>query len=72
VIGVLDCSTALRHRPQVLQLLSMLLSSWQMLRSRRESHGVVLDMLIFCEGASCQELPPECRPMRDAGERAGR
>jgi hypothetical protein len=71
MIAVTDCSIVLRHCPQVLQLLAMLLPSWQLLRSRRESHGVVLDLLIFCEGASCQELPPECRPMRDAGERAG-
>ena len=70
MIAARDCSTALRRRPQVLQLLSMLLPSWQMLRSRRESRGVVLDLLIFCEGASCQELPLECHPMRDAGKKA--
>jgi hypothetical protein len=55
-------------RSQVLQLLSMLLPSWQMLRSRPEARRVVLDLLVFCNGASCQELPPECRPMRGPGK----
>lgn len=56
--------------PQVLQLLAMLLPSWQLLRSHPTSRDVVIDLLVFCDGGSCKELPPECRPMRDAGENA--
>ena len=52
----------------MLQLLSMLLPSWQMLRSRPEARRVVLDLLVFCDRASCRELPPECRPMRGSGK----
>lgn len=45
----------------------MLVPSWNLLRSHPAAEDVALDLLVFCEGGSCLELPSECRPMRGTG-----
>lgn len=53
----------------LVNLLTMLVPSWNLLRTHPAAEGVALDLLVFCEDGSCLELPSECRPMRSADGR---